>query len=142
MSLHPEIRPYRSSTDEALVHKCWKDSFWANSFLRWAAKRDYYKELNDRCRWLVSSDSVLIAHNPADENHVWGFTCHSEGVLHYVWVRNEYRKRGIASGLVNLALGDRKTTPCSHWTSVCEAVQDRFNLRYVPSKGRRSNAIS
>ena len=129
----PNVRAYRPAADEAIVAATWKDTFWSLGFLRWAAKRDYYRQMNRVVEWLVSPDNVLVAVNPRDENHVWGWLCFSGSVIHYAWVRHEYRRVGIFRLL--LAKSELPTHPlhCSHWTRLCEVVQGKWQLAYVPT---------
>lgn len=116
--------------------RSWKGSYRDQGLLTWAPKKPYYRMMDQRVAGLVSPETVLVAANPMSDNHLLGWACCSEGVAHYVWVRHQYRRIGIASRLLDAMLGPhRELTICSHWTKVCEAVQYRRQLRYEPTRG-------
>ncbi len=80
--------------------------------------------------------NVLIA-NPIDEPDVnLGFICYEKGdakVLHYVFVKPEFRNFGIGKRLYHVAMGDNSTAFFTHWTYPVDTLEVKVpNLTYDP----------
>ena len=142
---HPRIRPYADG-DEAAVASAWKQSYRAASpvLSSWCTNgrrgtQAYWDWVNQYVNRMLERCTVRVACNPHGEDHLWGWLCHEGPVVHYVWVRLEYRRRGIATALLLEALGPRAQDEliCSHWTKACEQIQTKIRLRYCPSAAER-----
>lgn len=51
-------------------------------------------------RLLDGRTALLVAAFDEHDDDVWGWSCTSTGTVHYVWVRLEYRSKGIAKRLL------------------------------------------
>jgi GNAT superfamily N-acetyltransferase len=65
--------------------------------LQWSAWKPMVKPVVVR---LVETGRTLVAHNPDDRDHLYGFACASDGALQYVFVRRERRDGGVGRALV------------------------------------------
>ncbi len=143
-----DLRPYRDS-DAAIVCRSWKlgaadlsgcfDHFKSHDLpkeKRSTARGIYLEALNAEVPRLLTPETCVVGHNPRDDDAVWGFACGSNGVLHYVWVKDEYRGRGFARTLV-AHLGLAAPLKTTTWTRACEAYQLKHPLYFVPSERRR-----
>ena len=85
---------------------------------------------------LRSHDSTLfaVATPPRDGDFIVGWCCLGPGLVHYCYVRESFRRAGVASMLI----GDRHRVVCTSWTLDCEAIsRDKPGvLQYEPSKRR------
>lgn len=92
------VRPARES-DMAFVAMSWRASFEP----RHAFDREEFREEMDRViRRLCSRGHVRIAHAPDDDDHLIGFAAYSADgrELHYIYVKQDFRGKGIARALL------------------------------------------
>ncbi len=61
---------------------------------------------------VIDHGRVVVAHNPADRDHLYGFAAEADGALQYVHVRRERRGVGLGAAMVR-ALG------CETYARVC-----------------------
>ena len=74
------------------------------------------KKFGERVCALVSVAEVLIAHDPQNDDVIYGFICYEKGLflgqntptLHYIYTRRDFRKLGIASALFQAAFKDEQ----------------------------------
>jgi ribosomal protein S18 acetylase RimI-like enzyme len=82
----------------------------------------------------LSRSSATVACLADDEYVILGWACWERGVLHYCYVKPEFRRLGIARSLLALAglLEDDELT-CSHWSPDLKSSfgRDRW-VRYDP----------
>lgn len=136
------LREMRSD-DVPLITRSWKDNYrfsspdssWLTS--RQECSRYYFKEMNARVERLLERSAVIVACNPVDSDHVLGWACASnEGgqrVMHYVWVRDAFRRLGIARTMLGALGFGSPPIVVSHWTKMCESLQENVPLKYCPS---------
>lgn len=48
----------------------------------------------------VTGGKVVVAHDPLDRDHLYGFSVSVDGVLRYVFVKNSRRRAGLGRALV------------------------------------------
>jgi len=93
-----KIRAYEPS-DEGFVLKSWLKSYRtapANFRLR---DREYYEERMPLVKHLVDRGRVLLAVDVEDPDLAFGWVCYEKNVLHYVYVKEAFRRLGIATEL-------------------------------------------
>jgi len=63
----------------------------------------------------LQTSDALMAHWPGDPDHYLGFVCYRGDVVHYVYVKHPFRRRGLGSALLELAAKDAREvfTTCS-----------------------------
>lgn len=99
MTLPLVVRPARAS-DRGYVLKNWLRSYAESRFAREAGKPYWRGEarLIDRH---IERGEVNVAAYAEDDDVIAGFICASYRVLHFVFVTESYRRKGIAKMLVD-----------------------------------------
>ncbi len=104
--------PLRSAraSDMAFVIDAWKKSYEGAPAVRGADREHYRVEMTRAIRRLCDRAEIRIATAPDDDDHLLGFaafvTTDDGAELHYVYVKQDFRKMGIARAL----LADLKVT--------------------------------
>lgn len=136
------IRPYVAEVDHQFVLSNWRRHISDLSpFSRWSAEereahaREVLEQLVDRARPLIAAD-------PADAVHLYGFICgehQGEGeqarqVMHFLYVSRWCRRRGFATALLRHTfpgLGQR-TLYHTHPAAAAVFHRKRWLLRFDP----------
>ena len=106
-----EVRPYDPELEENFLFDSWLKSFKPSRYagpvqgnLYWKMYRESVQQLLEQ--WGVS---VLMAYCPDDSppDDLYGYICYEEGfsqpVIHYVYVKDKYRGRGVMRLLMKQA---------------------------------------
>lgn len=89
--------------DRAFIVFSWMSSFYENEngpAVRHADREHYRAEMNRVFDRLVMTARILVACDLEDENVLIGFAAATLRELHYVFVRQDFRKVGIARKLI------------------------------------------
>lgn len=99
----------------------WIVSTWINSYRREATRRgvdvDCYNAAQRRTiEGLLPNTLVVVACDPADPEQTFGWACVKEDVVHYVFVKDAFRRSGIATDMLTFLLPDwrQRERYCSH----------------------------
>jgi hypothetical protein len=102
------FRPYAPATDLPFLFKAWISSYekspWAGtipSHLGYDIHKATIHQL------LLRGMKVTMAVNPDDDQQILGFLAHEPGLLHYVFVKDLFRRQGVATKLLADANFDR-----------------------------------
>lgn len=104
--------------DINFVYSTWLRSYKHDSPLTKYTKRelffDQHQKILDR---LLSKEGmrVSIACDPDDEMIIYGYLVYEPNVIHYIYVKDAFRRRGIATTLLN-QLQSLDTFEASHLT--------------------------
>lgn len=64
----------------------------------------YFPQMQEKIKAIIARSSLLIASNPNDEDHVFGWICYERpAVVHYIYVKQPYRRFGLAQAIFNKA---------------------------------------
>lgn len=111
MELPIKIREY-SSSDEAFVFHSWLKTYFdalIDMKMTNGIRSDvYYKGQHNRVAGLLKRGNTLIACNSEDDDQIYGWLnfedTEDDGViLHFVYVKQPFRKMGIAKRLIEIA---------------------------------------
>jgi len=87
---------------------------------------------------LAETSKLYVACSVDDPNEIWGWLCAEKGppgtvVIHYVNVKQRFRKFGVAKALLQAA-GWRPGVKvwATHWTEKAELLCNKFNAHYNP----------
>ena len=107
--------------DDSFIYDSWLDSYAKGSDEAKATPSRFYRQgehkLIERC---LARSNVLLACNPEAEQHIFGYIVAETGFapcLHYLYVKNFYRRAGLARSLMNYTL-DYERLEYSHRTAV------------------------
>lgn len=115
---------------------------WNKSYRKYRSgisDEDYYLGQDALIYALSSRSNIIIACDEKEPFYIYGWACGKLGdddktlILHYVYVKQAYRCRRIASTLVH-GLGYRKGADivATHWTGPVKHISQRYNMRFNP----------
>lgn len=101
-SMPPEpwrIREARAS-DVGFVTDAWRESYYVGGpSVQYADRDDYRRKMTAMFSEMLRDAAVLVACDSEDEDTLIGFAAHTKGTLHYVYIKADFRKMGIARAL-------------------------------------------
>jgi len=103
---HIKIR-LATDTDYPLIYSSWLKSFADADQARLVTKSVYYQEHHALIDKLIAKKALFfVACSKHDDDHVYGWICvnlaSKPQVVHYVYVKQIYRKIGIANYLMEM----------------------------------------
>lgn len=109
------IRAGRSA-DAKLIVDSWTQSHCKRAARPQERREGYEVAQREAIASLLEDSRVAVAVDPANSDAVYGYAVAepgAEALLHWVWVRNAFRKAGIASALVKHLVGDAGEVTCT-----------------------------
>jgi GNAT superfamily N-acetyltransferase len=102
------FRPYNPATDLQFLFKAWISSYekspWAGTLPQHLSYSVHKATIN---QLIARGISVTMAVNPEDPDQILGFVAAEPGLLHYIFVKDLFRRQGVASKLMASANFDR-----------------------------------
>lgn len=89
-----------SGDDSRFIHSSWHTAYWKTHARKHTEKAVYDPGQDARIDRLLFRSHVLVAFFPEVPDEVLGWSAVEGDALHYVYVKAAYRRRGIATGLV------------------------------------------
>ena len=123
--------------DKAFVFNSWLKSFRNGFFCKNVDNTIYFlnhHKIVDSC---TLKGKTIVCCNADDPKIIYGYVCYEEiegqFVLHYVYVKNIYRKLGLAKQLLQRTGHDFNVLGCyTHQTIVGVQKEEQYNLVYHP----------
>lgn len=132
------IRDFNSNDLNFILSKWLKNYKFSSRFTKKIKADIFYKWHHMIVQNILGrgTASVLIA-NPTDEPDVnLGFICFEQSdskIIHYIFVKPEFRNFGIGKRLYLAAMGDNSTGYFTHWTYPVDTLELKIpNLTYDP----------
>ena len=120
--------------DDGFIFRPWIEAVRPMAPFSEMGDREYLQQQKRLIEALVAPGRVVIAASPKGEPY-YGFICWQEDprALHYIYVRNPWRQKGIATGMMKYAgfLDGEKTVGTS-WTRCCPHYRHKWRLVYNP----------
>lgn len=133
-----EVRKFNPESDEAFVYSTWLKNYKHSSYF---AKRIrpmvFFKGHRVLVDHLLKKESAktLVAHPKNDPDTILGYLTFEPQVVHFVFVKDPFRKMGIATVLLRAAQIELETATFTHWTfPVDEFVRRWPGMTYDPYK--------
>lgn len=83
--------------DLDFIFNSWLESFRASWEFKEVNGRDYWPGMRGVINRILQRTRCTIAHNPADPEQILGWACIELGpVIHYIYVKGPFRKKGLA----------------------------------------------
>ena len=99
----------------------------------------YWDVYKDRLRRMLLNGSVTIGHDPEDTNKIIGYVIvgepvHGKSVLHYAYIKYQYRGQGVAEALAKAAIPEfgSRMVLCTHTGRKFKDCQEKYKLIYNP----------
>lgn len=134
-----EVRAYQESQDKAFIYSTWLKNYKHSSYF---AKRirpvTYFKGHHIVIDHLLKkpSTNVIIACPKGDQETILGYLAYEileKPVVHFTFIKDAFRKMGIARALFEAAAIDPNKICFTHWTHpVDELIQKYPDMIYDP----------
>ena len=114
--LEVQIRPYEK-TDEEFLYQSFLKSHKESGFGKSISHDLYYRGMRQRINRLLANPQVyvLVACDSQVPEMIFGYAIfEGSNVLHYIYVKRNYRLQGIAKRLINFALDELEPTIYTH----------------------------
>lgn len=97
------LRPYREGQDDGIVYGPWMAQIRGLPPFR-AMRPEVFTDYRDTISDLLDRCGAVVAVDPEDDHRAYGWICgeHKDGeqVLHFLYVRNAFRRYGIGKTLL------------------------------------------
>ena len=110
-----QLRPFRES-DRNFVTRGWTSEMRRAAFSRHVPQNVYWPSQHNLVADLLRLATTIIACDPQDEEHVYGCIVYQPAelaIVHWCYVKGDYRRVGLASALVVAAIGDKRPIYCT-----------------------------
>lgn len=113
--------------DINLVKHSWKKSYRdprdggvVNTLVGWVSTSTYYSQMGMLMDKLIDGGRVRLQVNSERPQQIYGWACADGDLLHFVYVKQPFRRYGLARELL-ADLGFTGKVRCSHWTRYASA---------------------
>lgn len=131
-----KVRAFKKA-DEKYVLATWKRTLKDDPTCAWVPDKIYFAEYNPRCDKTLRNKCCLVAVSTENPDFIVGWLCYDDNVLHYAFVRDEYRKLGVFKALAKQAFQGEKTVYASFWTDSMQAFENSaIEYIYRPALAR------
>lgn len=126
-----------NETDVGFIFNSFLKSFRDSYFARNISSTIYFNEHHKIIESLLKKAKVNIACNPNDVSQIYGYVISEKidntFVLHYIYVKQTFRKMGIGKKLLEISGHDKEVAGCySHHNKISEKLSAKYNLIYHP----------
>jgi len=130
--------------DVPFIFNSWLKSYRNSKFSKNIPTSVYFSEHHKVLEEIALNDQIYVACNTEDESQIFGYVAATEidGIflLHYVYVKQPYRKIGLAKFMVESV---RKKLDdlafCTHLSNTMEKTAEKYNLIYSPYLALKSS---
>lgn len=120
-----------NSDDVNFVYNSWLKSFRNSLEAMNQTNEVYYDNHKNLIEKLLNKSNVNIIHPADDPSHILGFMCSEGNIVHYIYIKYNYRKLGIAKHLLtSIVSGD--TFYITHITKNIRDKVDNQKIVYNP----------
>lgn len=106
-----------------------KGLYYGSEFYANVAKATFFQHYGEIVTALLKKSKVVVACLPDDDDIVLGYAIYEPGLcLHYVFVKEVFRKQGVASALT----GEANTSSVSHITKIGNSIRKAKNMEFNP----------
>lgn len=123
--------------DVNFIFNSWLKSFRGGTLATGVSNPIYYAQHHRLIEGICKSAQILVAVNAADLAQIFGYVAYEpmEGmnVVHYIYVKEPYRRLGLGKLLLEQAKIDaKKPFFCTHRTNVMRFLERRYAFVYNP----------
>jgi GNAT superfamily N-acetyltransferase len=108
-----------------------------SAFSRHVPQAVYWPCQHEMVRQLLELGQTIVACDPQDPAHLYGcvtFQPAAAAIVHWLYVKGDYRRLGLARALVTAAVGDRRPILCTQAPELFNRRElvERHELVYCP----------
>ena len=123
--------------DKPFLFNSWLKSFRQGTLAANVDNSIYYTNHHKLVEKILSKSKTIICCNSDDPSIIYGYVTYQivdgQFVLHYLYIKNIYRKLGLGRKLLAETKHDFNVLGCyTHQTSVGVAKEEKYNLVYHP----------
>lgn len=123
--------------DKSFFFNSWLKSFRFGTLCKNVENTIYYLNQHKIIEGIVKRSKVVVCCNADDPKLIYGYICweivDGQFVLHFMYVKEPYRKLGLAKMLMQQTGHDFTTLGCyTHQTKVSYYYEEKYNLIYHP----------
>ena len=111
-----ELRP-AAAGDAPFVLDSWRRSYGDAQNAHAPSLETYIRAQRRVIEQCLSTSETAVAHWPGEPDHILGWVCYRPGpkpVVHYLFVKQLYRGRGLGRALLDHAVGDANQLWTTH----------------------------
>ncbi len=132
-----QIREY-DSTDRDFIYSSWLSSFKGSHYAGPVPDNVYWKLYQFVLEKIIPDSTVKIVCSHEYPSQIVGWICYRDSVVHYLYVKQPFRGKGIAKELLTKTVGQEfsytfKTAKSRYFSNSFKA---RFNPNLVRKKRR------
>ena len=137
-----DIKLFKDAENEkAFIYNSWLKSYGKSNEARRMIGRVYFQGFENIINQIRDSNAyVALALNPDDSDQILGYVVFSFddeialSVIHYVYVKEAFRRLGIAKKLLDQAHGKVKDEAiiCTFANEIFDELKDKYLLTYNP----------
>jgi len=126
-----------TDSDIAFIFSSWLKSFRNGLMNKMVDNSIYFAEHHKVVERILARAKLTLAVNPEAPEDIYGYICHEKidniFCLHYVYVKQPFRRRGVMKALMNTAEHDFKTAGVySHSNYTTPIIMEKRRLYYHP----------
>lgn len=95
------VRTYNAETDLPFVMRSWMKSFQASRAVVHVHPEIFYTEQRQVIASLLKSATTLVVCDPEATDVIWGWACGAESLIHFIFVKQDFRRMGIGRHLAS-----------------------------------------
>jgi GNAT superfamily N-acetyltransferase len=124
--------------DRNFIVRGWASEMRHSSWSRHVPSAIYWPSQHELIARLLQSASAMVACDPDDARHLYGCVVWEretpEVVMHWLYVKGDFRGMGLAGALLTAAIGDRRPILCTQASRIFHdaALVDRYGLVPTP----------
>lgn len=134
-----KIRPIKEQ-DLAFIYNSWLKSYREAPAVRTVPNHIYYTEHHEIIEKILKSpySEILVACDPLNDDILYGYVVgeHMEHnlTLHWVYCKQEWRRRGVATGLLGQLKSRSADLPIqyTHFTRFIKKLKENQEITYNP----------
>lgn len=130
--------------DEPFVYSSWLKSFRASKTNFGQTGRIYHANQSAKISSILERDTTraIVACDPEDPEHIFAHIVfevfHSAIVIHYIYVKESYRRLGLAHALLEFVILNRRPGTalwCSHYPANADiyTMAEKLGIEYDPN---------
>lgn len=128
---------HANDQDIPFIFSSWLKSFRdAGLMVRSVPNTIYFTNHHKILQRLIKRSTVYVACDPKDSSQIYGYIVaeYIDGtfVLHFIYVKQSFRKLGVGRALFNNFKHDGTASCCSHLTKFGERMLLKYNMIYHP----------
>lgn len=118
--------------DMAFIFATWLQCYkHSSSFARHIPKKVYFEQHHAIVERLLARCEVLVCTLADSDSTIVGYVVRGPGILHFVYVKKDFRRMGVASGL--LVDVDPNAMVFTHWTEGFDLILRKWpHMQYNP----------